>query len=115
MFGYYLVPYLLHLYRYCTEILAALPFTTPDEPLYLIYNINRVIQVRAGVVESEMKVYSSHQGKVAKILQENGSTLPETETQISSESIVSCAVNANGLAAGDSCAISKDDLTKFQV
>ncbi|KAK4733728.1 hypothetical protein R3W88_007989 [Solanum pinnatisectum] len=30
---------------YCTEILASLPFTSPDEPLYLIYSINRIIQV----------------------------------------------------------------------
>lgn len=41
--------------RYCTEILASLPFTSPDEPLYLIYSINRIIQVRAGTVEANMK------------------------------------------------------------
>lgn len=40
---------------YCTEILASLPFTSPDEPLYLIYSINRIIQVRAGTVEANMK------------------------------------------------------------
>ncbi|XP_078180180.1 PHD finger family protein isoform X2 [Carex rostrata] len=44
---------------YCTEVLASLPFTIPDEPLYLIYDINRVIQVRAGALESNMKVWSS--------------------------------------------------------
>lgn len=32
-----------------------LPFTLPDEPLYLIYTINRVVQVRAGTLESNMK------------------------------------------------------------
>ncbi|KAL3629437.1 hypothetical protein CASFOL_026659 [Castilleja foliolosa] len=45
------VPFLI----YCTEILALLPFTFPDEPLYLIYIINRLVQVRAGTLESNMK------------------------------------------------------------
>ncbi|CAN7035053.1 unnamed protein product [Brassica oleracea var. botrytis] len=40
---------------YCTETLALLPFTTPDEPLYLVYSINRVIQIRAGAIESNLK------------------------------------------------------------
>ncbi|MCO5609932.1 hypothetical protein L7F22_064167 [Adiantum nelumboides] len=41
--------------RYCTEILASLPFSLPDEPLYLVFAINRMVQVRAGVVESNIK------------------------------------------------------------
>ncbi|CAH9092561.1 unnamed protein product [Cuscuta epithymum] len=45
------IPFLI----YCTEILALLPFMLPDEPLYLIYTINRVIQVRAGNVEANLK------------------------------------------------------------
>ncbi|KAJ4826096.1 Sister chromatid cohesion protein 2, partial [Turnera subulata] len=45
------IPFLM----YCTEILAHLPFTLPDEPLYLIYAINRIIQVRAGALEANMK------------------------------------------------------------
>ncbi|XP_074560939.1 sister chromatid cohesion protein SCC2 isoform X1 [Curcuma longa] len=52
---------------YCTEILASLPFTCPDEPLYLIYDINRIIQVRAGALEANMKAWSSflqHQNSV---------------------------------------------------
>ncbi|CAN6477261.1 unnamed protein product [Victoria cruziana] len=44
---------------YCSEILSSLPFTIPDEPLYLVYTINRVIQVRAGALESSMKALSS--------------------------------------------------------
>ncbi|XP_073288840.1 sister chromatid cohesion protein SCC2-like isoform X1 [Primulina huaijiensis] len=47
----YVIPFLM----YCTEILALLPFTAPDEPLYLIYTINRLVQVRAGTLESNMK------------------------------------------------------------
>jgi cohesin loading factor subunit SCC2 len=49
----------IFLCSYCTEVLASLPFTIPDEPLYLIYDINRVIQVRAGALESNMKIWSS--------------------------------------------------------
>jgi cohesin loading factor subunit SCC2 len=32
-----------------------LPFTLLDAPLYLIYAINRIIQVRAGALEANMK------------------------------------------------------------
>lgn len=42
-------------FRYCTETLALLPFTLPDEPLYLVYSINRVVQIRAGAIESNLK------------------------------------------------------------
>ncbi|XP_051140843.1 sister chromatid cohesion protein SCC2 isoform X2 [Andrographis paniculata] len=52
---------------YCTEILALLPFSLPDEPLYLIYAINRVVQVRAGTLESNMKDFlHSLQGNTQK-------------------------------------------------
>ncbi|KAL0450479.1 UNVERIFIED_CONTAM: Sister chromatid cohesion protein SCC2 [Sesamum latifolium] len=47
----------IHFLKYCTEILALLPFTLPDEPLYLIYTINRVVQVRSGTLESSMKEF----------------------------------------------------------
>jgi cohesin loading factor subunit SCC2 len=36
-----------------------LPFIAPDEPLYLIYAINRVVQVRAGPLEANFKAWSS--------------------------------------------------------
>ncbi|XP_044468075.1 sister chromatid cohesion protein SCC2-like [Mangifera indica] len=49
------IPFLI----YCTEVLALLPFTLPDEPLYLIYTINRIIQVRAGTLEANMKAMST--------------------------------------------------------
>ncbi|XP_022750718.1 sister chromatid cohesion protein SCC2-like isoform X2 [Durio zibethinus] len=48
------IPFLM----YCTETLALLPFSSPDEPLYLIYAINRVLQVRAGSLEANMKALS---------------------------------------------------------
>lgn len=43
------------LYRYCSEVLSALPFGLPDEPLYVVYTINRVVQVRGGELEANMK------------------------------------------------------------
>uniref|UniRef100_A0A2N9ILA6 Sister chromatid cohesion protein n=1 Tax=Fagus sylvatica TaxID=28930 RepID=A0A2N9ILA6_FAGSY len=68
------VPFLM----YCTEILALLPFTLPDEPLYLIYAINRVIQVRAGALEASMKALSNHmsQREPEKIPYDNGQLKP---------------------------------------
>ncbi|KAK6928115.1 Sister chromatid cohesion C-terminal domain [Dillenia turbinata] len=63
------IPFLI----YCTDILALLPFSTPDEPLYLIYTINRVIQLRAGGLEANLKaltVVSSQ--KDAQRSHENG-------------------------------------------
>lgn len=47
------VPFLI----YCSEILSLLPFGLPEEPLYLVYAINRVIQVRAGAIEANMKTF----------------------------------------------------------
>ncbi|CAN6209133.1 unnamed protein product [Urochloa humidicola] len=44
---------------YCAEVLASLPFTCPDEPLYLIYDINRVIHFRAGAIEANLKRWTS--------------------------------------------------------
>ncbi|KAF7803063.1 sister chromatid cohesion protein SCC2 isoform X1 [Senna tora] len=44
---------------YCTEVLALLPFTSPDEPLYLIYAINRIVQVRTGPLEANFKSWNS--------------------------------------------------------
>ncbi|KAF2299331.1 hypothetical protein GH714_031594 [Hevea brasiliensis] len=64
------IPFLM----YCTEVLAMLPFTSPDEPLYLIYAINRIIQVRAGALEANMKGLILHlsQRNSGKLLHENG-------------------------------------------
>ncbi|CAM0905131.1 unnamed protein product [Alopecurus aequalis] len=44
---------------YCVEVLASLPFTSPDEPLYLVYDINRFIQIRAGAIESNLKNWTT--------------------------------------------------------
>lgn len=47
-----------------------LPFTAPDEPLYLIYAINRVVQLRAGPLEANFKAWSS------SLLQREGDGTP---------------------------------------
>lgn len=49
-----------------------LPFTLPDEPLYLIYTINRVVQVRAGTLESNMKDFLNSYQENAHKSNENG-------------------------------------------
>ncbi|KAG6556205.1 hypothetical protein Mapa_002146 [Marchantia paleacea] len=58
------VPFLV----YCAEVLSALPFGLPDEPLYIVYTINRAVQVRGGVLEANMKaaISDGHLGVVAK-------------------------------------------------
>ncbi|CAL1392291.1 unnamed protein product [Linum trigynum] len=74
------IGFLLH----CTEVLALLPFTVPDEPLYLIYSINRVIQVRVGALEANMKGLVLHltQRAARKACHQNG-LLQEEGTQLS--------------------------------
>ncbi|XP_011098733.1 nipped-B-like protein isoform X2 [Sesamum indicum] len=75
----------IHFLKYCTEILALLPFTLPDEPLYLIYIINRVVQVRSGTLESSMKEFlHSLQGNSQKrngngVIQLNETLKPGSE------------------------------------
>ncbi|XP_061369299.1 sister chromatid cohesion protein SCC2 isoform X2 [Gastrolobium bilobum] len=56
---------------YCTEVLALLPFILPDEPLYLIYAINRIVQVRAGPLEANFKAWSS------SLLRSEGHSTPQ--------------------------------------
>ncbi|KAF2313653.1 hypothetical protein GH714_012604 [Hevea brasiliensis] len=65
--------------EYCTEVLAMLPFTSPDEPLYLIYAINRIIQVRAGALEANMK------GLILHLSQRNSRKLPHENGVIQQE------------------------------
>ncbi|KAL9226081.1 hypothetical protein vseg_001931 [Gypsophila vaccaria] len=79
----------VHFLMYCTEILALLPFTVPDEPLYLVYTINRVIQVRSGTLEASLKAYSSHfsQRNSLKVPAENGNWLQLASDQLSDKSI----------------------------
>ncbi|XP_028073031.1 sister chromatid cohesion protein SCC2 isoform X1 [Camellia sinensis] len=126
------IPFLM----YCTEILALLPFTLPDEPLYLIYAINRVIQVRAGTLEANMKAFLHSLQEDAKIIHGNGITPQWPSSQPVSSHTISMDLNgtvkdesadepvSNHSASVDSnlhsrspCnsrGISEDDLQKIQ-
>lgn len=126
------IPFLM----YCTEILALLPFTLPDEPLYLIYAINRVIQVRAGTLEANMKAFLHSLQEDAKIVHGNGITPQWPSSQPVSSHTISMDLNgtvkeesadepvSNHSASVDSnlhsrspCnsrGISEDDLQKIQ-
>eukprot|EP00850_Spirogloea_muscicola_P004012 SM000017S02752 [mRNA] locus=s17:65616:76186:- [translate_table: standard] len=40
---------------YCSKVLASLPFCLPDEPLYLVHAANRLVQLRGGPLQAELK------------------------------------------------------------
>lgn len=123
-----IVPFLI----YCTEILAQLPFSLPDEPLYLVYSINRVIQVRAGMLEANMKA-SLH--SLPDIHKSNGSgTIPppsslpvdtiavDNREQGAQEELERHCVSGHAsedshlrtMTSGNSYCISADDMKKIQ-
>ncbi|XP_028075133.1 sister chromatid cohesion protein SCC2-like [Camellia sinensis] len=126
------IPFLM----YCTEMLALLPFTLPDELLYLIYAINRVIQVRAGTCEANMKAFLHSLQEDAKIVHGNGITPQWPSSQpVSSHTIsadpngtfkeepadepvsnhsVSVDSNLHSRSPCNLCGISEDDLQKIQ-
>lgn len=104
-----LIPFLM----YCTEILASLPFASPDEPLYLIYAINRIIQIRAGAIESNMKALSS-QGLGGNCQKRHENGLVQDKPYLSSlDGVVNEEVKPDNTT--DSACISKDDLQKIQI
>ncbi|KAJ8530616.1 hypothetical protein K7X08_023497 [Anisodus acutangulus] len=89
------VPFLI----YCTEILALLPFTSPDEPLYLIYSINRIIQVRAGTVEANMKGFLQFLQASSQKINASGSmeTEPNQPVRCEAATMVTTAKIEEGL------------------
>lgn len=99
--------------RYCTEILASLPFSCPDEPLYLIYDINRVVQLRAGAIESSIKMWSSssQQQDSLKAWDENHMGNVFSVHQVSDQTLSDSTMTTSD----NSCGISKEDLQKSQV
>ncbi|KAI8029972.1 Sister chromatid cohesion protein SCC2 [Camellia lanceoleosa] len=94
-------------FMYCTEILALLPFTLPDEPLYLIYAINRVIQVRAWPSSQPV---SSH--TISMDL--NGTVKEESADEPVSNHSASVDSNLHSRSPCNSRGISEDDLQKIQ-
>lgn len=128
------IPFLM----YCAEILALLPFSLLDEPLYLVYAINRVLQVRAGTLEANMKallhLLQSGQNSVAgngEILQKpsaeavssnsvsydlNGTVVPENadaDFLVSSHSAPR-ELNLHSVSLHEACGTSEDVLRKVQ-
>ncbi|KAK9107321.1 hypothetical protein Syun_023332 [Stephania yunnanensis] len=101
---------------YCTEILASLPFSSPDEPLYLIYTINRVIQVRAGSIEANMKAFSSYslEGEDFVIPHGNGVGTIDSVPLHTSDHLMNDDVKLQPINAADSYSILKVDLQKVQ-
>ncbi|GAB2216709.1 hypothetical protein Droror1_Dr00024486 [Drosera rotundifolia] len=117
------IPFLM----YCTDILALLPFVTPDEPLYLIYTINRVIQVKSGTLEASLKAFSVHFSRrsVRKDLHLNGSIQKELTTD--PVTALTMSFDLNGMTVrepmdedidiingGNSECITEDDLPRVQ-
>ncbi|XP_043723942.1 sister chromatid cohesion protein SCC2 [Telopea speciosissima] len=107
-----LIPFLM----YCTEILASLPFTIPDEPLYLIYTINRVVQVRAGALEATMKAFSSHsmQMDTHSVPIENGLIQKDLTGHPISYHTIPVDTKGHSMTSPSSNEISEDDLQKIQ-
>lgn len=98
-----------HCFRYCVEILATLPFTSPDEPLYLIYDINRVLQLRAGAIEANMKMWSSfaQEAGSVKVVASNELNEDPVENNVSKQHLESALENTS--------APTVETLQKFQV
>lgn len=100
---------------YCTEVLAALPFAVPDEPLYLVQTINRTVQPRAGILEASMKnlIYDGPLGAIIKC----GLEAVEADIQeIEGANIESVKLQANGdfKSLGDMNRIPVDYLQKLK-
>ncbi|OVA07915.1 zinc finger protein [Macleaya cordata] len=108
-----LIPFLM----YSTEILASLPFASPDEPLYLIYTINRIIQVRAGALEANMKALISRlmEADAHVIPHENGINQQDTTASPVSSNITTEDGKRNSTTSSDSGGIWENDMQKFQV
>lgn len=70
-----------------------LPFTLPDEPLYLIYTINRVVQVRAGTLESNMKDFlhsvqgNDHKGNDNGMVQSDEAFNPDSNRSMTVDGV----------------------------
>ncbi|KAK1306486.1 hypothetical protein QJS10_CPA10g01957 [Acorus calamus] len=99
------IPFLI----YCIEILASLPFASPDEPLFLVHVINRVMQVRAGALESNMKTWISRSLALSKTSQENHEVPNDFREQNVSNEVTA------SLDQDESCTISKAILQQFQI
>ncbi len=98
--------------RYCAEVLASLPFTSPDEPLYLIYDINRVIQLRAGAVEANLKNWTSmyQQQEMVGMPRDTGDVMHEPGG-CSDQNLV----DVSQMMLGNTCSTPVVNMAKLQV
>ncbi|KAL1338205.1 sister chromatid cohesion protein SCC2 [Arachis hypogaea] len=81
---------------YCTEVLGLLPFISPDEPLYLIYAINRIVQIRAGPLEANFKAWSSRLSRNENQSTPNGNGMYQQETDKSTIITQGTSMDLNG-------------------
>lgn len=104
-------------FRYCAEVLASLPFTLPDEPLYLVYAINRIMQVRAGSLESDMKALISNSplGALVKVTIETKEA--EKDKQGGEEYNIECieTINSSSIDEDDTQGIPDVYIQKLKV
>ncbi|KAG1700285.1 hypothetical protein DVH05_012088 [Phytophthora capsici] len=64
---------------YLAQIIVALPFEVEDEPLYVIYLINRYVSLRLGTVMDALKETFANAGVSTKILEDDESNLSEVK------------------------------------
>lgn len=100
---------------YCTEVLAALPFAVPDEPLYLVQMINRTVQPRAGILEASMKSLI-YDGPLGAIIKSGLESIKSDMREIEETKIESVKLQANGdfKALGDMKHIPVEYLQKLK-
>ncbi|XP_026436301.1 sister chromatid cohesion protein SCC2-like isoform X3 [Papaver somniferum] len=103
--------------KYSTEILASLPFATPDEPLYLIYSINRVIQVKAGALEANLKALISRlmETGIQTTPQENGRIQQDATPSPVSSNITTEDSKRHSSTSSDSGGLIEIDMQNIQV
>ncbi|GBG74809.1 hypothetical protein CBR_g19320 [Chara braunii] len=53
---------------YCSHVVAALPFVSVDELLYLVHTINQTVQLRGGTLQSSMKAILTGEGPLARFV-----------------------------------------------
>ncbi|RZC88852.1 hypothetical protein C5167_031227 [Papaver somniferum] len=103
--------------KYSGEILASLRFATPDEPLYLIYSINRVIQVKAGALEANLKALISRlMGTgIQTTPQENGRIQQDATPSPVSSNITTEDSKRHSSTSCDSGGLIENDMQNVQV
>lgn len=102
--------------RYCSEVLSVLPFGIPDEPLYVVFTINRVVQVRAGELEANMKaIISGGTSGAAVVKQDVESTSATDEVAVDPLSTMLDTNKEVAIDMADLGGLAQDALDKLRV